>query len=325
MRRMSRRRLRLCALLCGLTIAHTAGVAVAQSPVSTDPLLEPATTAAPTPLAAPNVPPQRVRFHQQPASVGDRLVQRLGVRLNLATKITQSGQTAHESTNEMRRQQERTIEVLQVVDGRAVRARATFAVSRRQSPENANPAELTPQPIEGKTYLMSRIGELLTVTDAEGAIPPLEEYKLVAESLENVGKANPLAELLTSRPIAVGERLLVPRDIVQPLLGFDDPLGTVHRFELTLVRVDPADAERPTPVGVFETAVEVRPDDRSPLAISLHGHMAIEIETCRLVAVDLTGPVQISSIERTAGGIFQFSAGGDLNMAIRSQYDRFAK
>jgi hypothetical protein len=298
-----------------------AGFARAQSP-GADEFVEPAAATAPTPLPPPSVTAEIVRFRQQPAEVGDRLVQRLGVHLGLATKITQSGQTAHESTNEMRRQQQRTIEVLEVAEGRAVKARASFEVSRRQSPEHENPEELAVQPIEGKSYLMTRTGDRLTVTDEEGAIPPLEEFKLVAESLENVGKANPLAELLTARPIGVGERLLVPREVVQPLLGFEDPLGTVHRFELRLVRVDPSGPDRPAPTAVFETNIEVRPDDKSPLSISLAGHLAIETETCRMVAVDLAGPVEISSIERTEGGIFQFSAGGDLKMAIRSEYDR---
>jgi hypothetical protein len=34
--------------------------------------------------------------------------------------------------------------------------------------------------------------------------------------------------------------------------------------------------------------------------------------------------VQISTIERTGGGIFNFSAGGELKMAIRSQFDQAA-
>jgi hypothetical protein len=265
---------------------------------------------------------QQVRFRHQPTQVGDRVVQRLGVHLALATKITQSGQTAHESTNEMRRQQQRTIEVLEVAEGRATRARASFQVSRRQAPEYANPNELIVQPIEGKAYLVSREEDRLTITDEEGHLPSAEEYKLVAESLENVGKPNPLAALLVDRKIAIGQRILVPRDTVQSLLGFDDPLGTVHRFELTLNRVEPAGEKRASMTAVFVTAIEVLPNDESPLRITLNGEMAIETETCRMAAVNLSGPVQLSSIERTAGGIFQFSAGGELKLAIRSQYDR---
>lgn len=278
---------------------------------------------APATPVAPNAPQaggEVVRFRQSLPAVGDKVTQSLNVDLGLTTKITQSGQTAHESSNRMRRDQQRTIEVTEVTEGRASKARATFNVSRRQTPESAHPEELVTQPIEGKSYLMVRDGERLVVTDLAGAAPPEEEARLVAESLENVGKPNPLSVILVDRPMTVGQRILVPRDVVQSLLGFDGPIGSVHRFELTLLRVEPATTDRPSPLGVFQAAIEVKPNDESPLSITLAGEMSVETETCRLIEVKMTGPVQISSIERTAGGIFQFSAGGELKLAIRSDY-----
>ena len=282
------------------------------------------TVAEPAAPIAPVTPTETgavVRFHQVPAVAGDRVTQTLNVDLGLTTTITQSGQTAHESQNRMRREQQRTIEVLEVAEGRATKAKATFGVSRRQSPEGAKPEELVTQPIEGKSYLMVREGDRVKVTDLKGATPPEEESRLVAESLENVGKPNPFASLLTERHITVSQRILVPRDVVQSLLGFDGPIGTVHRFELTLEKVEPATADRPSPVAHFKAAIEVRPNAESPLSIVLNGAMEVETETCRLTAVKMVGPVQLSSIERTAGGIFQYSAGGELNLAIRSEYD----
>jgi hypothetical protein len=305
---------RLAAIIVLLSASHAAN---AQPTIAIDSSVEPAAASNPT-AATPTG--KIVRFRQHPTAIGDQVAQRLGVQLALTTKITQSGQTAHESTNEMRRQQHRVIEVLEAAEGRATKVRATFPVSRRQSPENPNPDELAVQPIEGKTYFMHRDGDQVTLTDAEGSIPPQEEFKLVAESLENVGKPNPLALLLVDRHVAVGQRILVPRDMVQQLLGFDDPVGTVRRFELTLTRVEPVDEKHPAERAVFQTKIDIVPNDASPLTITLEGEMVVEIETCRLASVQLAGPVQLSSIERTSGGIFQYSAGGELNLAIRSEY-----
>jgi hypothetical protein len=274
-----------------------------------------------TTAKAANAKQAPVWFSQAPAQVGDRVIQRLGVRLQLATRITQSGQIAHESTNEMRRQQQRTIRVLNVADDRAVKAEASFQLSRKQSPENETPDELLPQVIEGKTYLATRVGDELTITDPTGATPPAEELKLATESLENIGKPNPLAAALVNRRVAFGELIRVPRDVVQALLGMSEPLGTVHRFELTLVRLEPP-VDEFGEVAVFMTDVEIRPNDSSPLSITLHGELAVETETCRLTAVNLSGPVQMSSVERTGGGVYNLSAGGELKLAIRSKYDR---
>lgn len=290
----------------------------------TDPAVKQATAVAATEAPAP-----RIRFEQQPTQVGERAVQRLGADLTVEAKIVQSGQVANESTTRMRRQQQRTIDVLEAAEGRVTQARVSFQTSRRQSPENADPNDFSPQPIEGKTYLMRREGDKLTVTDAEGDIPPLEEFKLAMESLESVGKPNPLADLLTGRTLAVGERLLVPREMARTILGLGDQLGTIRRFELTLVRTAESKSdERPDDIAttaIFKAHIEVAPDNASPLSVTLDGELAVEPSTCRLLSIDLAGPVAMSSVERTAGGIYQYSAAGQLKMAMRSQFGRDAK
>ncbi len=286
----------------------------------TDPAVQPAT-------AVESATTSRVRFEQQATQVGDHVVQRIGAELNVATKIIQSGQVANESTSQMRRQQQRTIDVLEAAEGRVTRARASFQVSRRQTPENADPNDFSPQAIEGKTYLMQRTDGKLNVTDAEGMIPPLDEYKLVIESLESVGQANPLAELLAGRSLAMGEKLLVPREMARTILGLGDQLGRVRRFELSLVKLDAVKSEKQsdgaaTPAAVFKAQIQVEPTDSSPLMVTLAGQLSVDPASCRILAIDLSGPVTMTTVERTAGGIFQYSAAGELRMAMRSQYGR---
>jgi len=275
--------------------------------------------------AADNTLGIAVRFAQRETQVGDQVVQRFGLQLAIDTKIVQSGQIAHESSATMRRQQQRTVEVLEVAEGRAVKARATFDLSRRQSPEQAASEELAPLPIEGKTYFMSRDGDKLSVTRPDGTIPPLEEYKLVAESLESVGQPNPLALVLAGRELRVGQRVFVPREMAQSLLGFGSPeLARVHRFELTLNRLVPL-ADGVAPVAIFGVVIEVRPEDADDYAVQLAGEMAVELASCRLASVDLAGPVHVSTIERTALGIYQYTMSGQLSVAIRSQFGVGAK
>ncbi len=289
-------------------------LAVACSALRADDAVQPATAVAPV------APGPAVEFTATETRVGDRVVQRVGMAFDLTTRIIQSGQIANESSNQLRRQQQRTIDVVEVADGRAVKARASFEVSRRQTPENKNPNELAPLPIEGKSYLMVRNEDELTVTDAEGVIPPLEEYKLVAESLDSVGKPNPLAQVLAGRRVAVGERLLVPREVAGTILGLNAPeFAEVHRFELTLARLAAA-ADGEPELAVFQAAIEVRPEAEDAMAMRLSGEIAVEPQTCRLAAVDLAGPVQVTAIERTSLGFYQTSMSGELRLAIRSQF-----
>jgi hypothetical protein len=299
--------------------------------------ISPVTATAPLDAAGPNADPplaglaalpsvRSIRFTQRETHVGDRVTQRLGMQFEMTTTIVQSGQIAHDSTSMIRRQQQRTIEVLEAADGRAVKAQASFEICRRQSPDNADPNELVSLPVDGKSYLIVRDGDELRVTDLDGAMPPLEEYKLAVESLDGVGKPNPLAVVLAGREVAVGQRLFVPRDMAQALLGLGAPeLAAVHRFELTLLRVATPAEPNAAELAVFRANIEVKPDDHSALAVNLNGEIAVEPATCRLVSVDLAGPVRVSTIERTAGGIYQFSMSGKLQVAIRAQFSSDAR
>jgi hypothetical protein len=281
--------------------------------------VQPAAASAPAESATPPVGPA-VHFEQVETRVGDRAVQRFGMQLAITTKIVQSGQVAHESTDELRRQQQRTIDVLAVSGGRAVKAKATFDVSKQQTPDQPKP-ELAKLPIEGKSYLMARDGDKLTVTDLDGHMPPLDEYKLASESLASVGQPNPLAAILAGREVRIGQRVFVPREMAQSLLGFGSPeLAVIQRFELTLNRVAPIE-EGGAPVAVFAFVIDVQPEKANEYAIHLSGEMAVEPATCRLASVDLAGPVNVSTVEHTGMGSYQYTMTGQLRLATRSQFD----
>lgn len=294
-----------------------------------DPAVAPAAATEPAPLppVAPPEPAQVVRFGRRPVQVGDTAQQQIAIGLDLMSRYTQSGQVANESQTTLRREQLRRIEVTAVADEKIEKATITFDRSRKQAPENPDPNELAMQPVEGKTYYAQRRDKTMLVTDSSGAIPPLEEFELVADVAQNLAKPNPLAQLLVERPIAVGERLLVPREAAAAVLGLRDQVGTIKRFELTLERVEPTPAAPsaggPTsPVAVFSAKIETTPSDTTPMEFTLTGTVAVEVDTCRTVEAAFHGPVQMSTVERTRGGIFQFSAAGDLTVSIRSQYGR---
>jgi hypothetical protein len=304
-------------LAMGIALLAPPRDARAQQPPAT--AVQPAAASAPAeqPPAELSGPP--IQFEQVETQVGDRAVQRFGMHLAITTKIVQSGQVAHESSADLRRQQQRTIDVLAVAGGRAVKARATFDVSRRQTPDDAKP-QLAPLPIEGKSYLMSREGDKLTVTDLDGKMPPLEEFKLVSESLASVGQPNPLAAILAGRAMRVGQRVFVPREMAQALLGFGSPeLAEVQRFELTLHRLASLE-QGGAPVAVFAVAIDVQPEQAGEYAIRLNGEMAVEPATCRLASLDLAGPVQVSTVERTGMGSYEYTMNGQLRVATRTQF-----
>ncbi len=299
------------------------GMGLPQSVLAVDEI-QPATYTVPTELP---VAEDTVTFAQQPARVGDRVAQTVDVDLQVNTSITQSGQQAHESQTSLKRRQQRFVEVLEVVDGSVRRAHVTFPLSRVISPENAQPENSQPeqevaQAVEKKSYLVTRDGERLLVTDADGAIPPQAEFEIVVTSLQNFGLPNPLIKFLLGRTIRVGEHLQLPQEIAEQLMGFGEQFGTVEQFELVLKSVQQIDNQ---PCAVFAATIEAVGEPANPIRIRAFGQVVIQTETCHTLRTELSGPLTLSTVERTPGGSFQYSARGNMHVTIESQYGQAQK
>jgi hypothetical protein len=255
---------------------------------------------------------QSIRFSLPTTVVGERVVQRVGMELHVHTAIKQSGKVAHEGDTNMRSRQEREIEVLEIADGKAVRAAVKYRLSRNLSPENADPADEVAQPVEGKSYIITREGETLLVTDPDGAIPPRAEYDIVVNTMESFGQPNLLAEFLLPRELHIGDRLQVPADIAKKMMGFDS-FGEVQKFELFFQEVKDIDGKA---CAIFVADIVAQGNAQNPLNVQARGNVIVELATCRTLDAMLKGPLSLVSVEQQT----EYSATGDLLLAIRSQY-----
>jgi hypothetical protein len=264
---------------------------------------------------SPVTPPrtgQLVEFAPATTIVGEKVLQRVGMELNLHTIIKQDGKVAHDGTTSLRRRQERTIEVLEVAEGRARKAKVTYTLSRVMSPENNEPTAEITQPVEGKTYLITREGERLLVTESDGSIPTQKEFELVVNSMDTFGQPNPLAEFLLTRQIRVGESVEIPQHIAGVMMGLDS-LGEVQKFELLLSEVKSINGKE---CAVFVATILAQGKPENPLKVEAGGNVVIELATCRTLEATLTGPLALQSTDQKT----EYSATGDLLLAIRSQY-----
>jgi len=287
--------------------------------------IQPATYTSPTaplPGALPTgIPLAEVTFAQQPAQVGDRVAQMVRVELHIETHILQAGQQAHDSQTSLRRRQQRFIEVLEVAQGSVRRAHVTYPLSRLTTTEhskaNDNIEPEVAQPVEKKSYFVTREGERLLVTDAEGAIPPQQEYAIVATNLQNLGLPNPLIQFLLGRTVRVGERLVLPPKVAEKVLGFGDQFSQVKQFELQLQAVLEIESQ---PCAVFAATVSAVGEPASPIRIRAFGQVVIQTQTCRTVRAEFSGPLTLATAEHTPAGNFQYAARGNMHIAVEAKY-----
>jgi len=256
---------------------------------------------------------QAVQFRQQAAHVGDQVGQKLAINLDVNTTIVQSGQIAHQDRVKVRRRQDRLIEVLEVDQGKVRRARVSFPHSRQQSPDNQDPTEPEVQPVEGKSYLVERSGEQLFVTDPQGTIPLQNEFEIVVNSVQTLGLPNPLAKILLQRTVHVGDRIELPSELAEPIMGLGDSLGKVQKFELELKELLMVDAQR---CALFDATIEIRGRQGDPTEVDIDGSITIQTDTCRTIEAKLAGPLHMTAAEQS----YQVTAAGEFRVAIRSHY-----
>jgi hypothetical protein len=178
----------------------------------------------------------------------------------------------------------------------------------------------SPQPVEGKTYHCRREGGedgKLIITDADGNVPPKAEYQIVSEHMEMVGRANPLAEFLAGRSIAIGETLELPQHAADRLFNLGERFGKVDRFDLTLREtIDDGGIAS----AVFLARVEAASSGSAQMRLQVEGPLVVQIDSCRAVRVELSGPIALAESRGSYSIAHHVIGTGQLSMSIVSVY-----
>lgn len=261
---------------------------------------------------------EKVQFTYRAPKVADRGSQAVDISTHLIISIQQSGQVVQSTDRSMRRHQRRAITAVSVVDGRVTRMKVTFLQAHESTADNGQPPKVVEHPVEGQTYLAFRESpdDPLQVTDPQGKAPSAEEIAMVTAAMEAVGQRNPLAWFFRDRRVKVGATVRVPGPIANDALGFQDSVGEVTRFDLTLRSTEVIEGRR---CAVFSTAI----DAQSPLAadqrLTLRGQIVLDTDSCHTVAIDVHCPVEVTETRGPPGAQFSLHGKGTLHVAMTSR------
>jgi hypothetical protein len=135
--------------------------------------------------------------------------------------------------------------------------------------------------------------------------------------MEMVGRANPLASFLAGRSAAIGETLELPQEAAERLFNLGERFGSVTRFDLTLrdVVVDGG-----TPCAVFLARVEAASTGSAQMRLQVEGPLVVQVDTCRAVRVELSGPIGFSESRGSYSTAHQLIGTGQLSMVTECVY-----
>ena len=268
--------------------------------------------------------PEIVTFARHDAHKGDEAEQTIGLDLRMTMTMRQANEVVGKNQTTVRTNQKRLITTTAVDNGRAVAIRLQYPIATKQElilegPAGEPPAAVS-QPVQGKTYLCRREpGEngKLVITDEAGNRPPTDEYDIVDQQMQMVGRGNPLAQYLAGRQMTVGEKIELPTAVASQLFNLGDKFGKVSRFTLALERVE---EEGGQPYAVFHANVDAVSAAATQMRLEVEGPLVVDIATCRAQKISLTGPIGMSETRGSYSTAYQIIGTGKLQMSIASAY-----
>jgi hypothetical protein len=256
-----------------------------------------------------------VRFTSRPMQSGERVTQEVVLAMSLAIHV-RSNTAARAGRRDLERRQRRHLELLPRENHDEPRARIDFERSERRQRYDAQVETNLRDPVAGKSYLATRRGQNLVITDLDGRAVPEDERAIVASSLESFGRANPLATFMNGRQIAVGQTIQVPGTVAQTIFSAWRDMVEIDNFELTLTGLDTVDGHR---CGVFAATVRGSAPGQPAQPTLLRGKILMELNSCRLPSLEFSGPIHLSQTQASAEGPMTMDCRGTLTVAMRNR------
>jgi hypothetical protein len=311
------------AIVAGLLLSGARNRAMAQS--------EPPHTATPASYERDTSAgaARSIHFSRRAPQIGDQLEQQVTFELQLHQIMRRGDKVVEQAELQTHCQQRRRVTTTEVTGGAttATLVRYPEATQHVLTAQDANElrkltAPADPQPVQGKVYRCRRNGEKLEITDAEGNIPPLDEFKIVAQNMDSLGRPNPLADFLGGRTVRVGEKLSLPHEVAERFLGLGDDLGQVSRFELVLDDVKTVGGAQ---CGLFRASIDAASTNASQMRMQVDGSLVIQADTCRAIDANLLGPLGMSETRGSVNEKYQISGTGHISAKIATIYRDVAR
>tara|TARA_B100000809_G_scaffold256876_1_gene297497 strand:- start:463 stop:1344 length:882 start_codon:yes stop_codon:yes gene_type:complete len=268
-------------------------------------------------FSAGAVAQEEYTFHHQIPQVGQQWVQSVQMKIKAKSRIKYPGHQQREVFQLDQRRQNRRLTVLGVQPQSVPRVEVTFESALHHTSEDwdAEP-RWEFQAVHGKTYRVWRENGQLVVTNPQGTVPSSEEVEIVRQSMQSVGRGNPIAQFLHQRTVEVGQTLHLPAELARELLGTDTPLNKDQKMPMTLLVVREI---RGVLCGIFEADLENTSQLGARTSTHMHGKFAVELDTCRVVSTVFQGPVTYRLSRSIGGESYVVETAGSLQVEMKAE------
>lgn len=241
-----------------------------------------------------------VHFKKEDLVVGSRRVAKEGMTMKNKMSIEANGQVIQTLNQDMKANKHFVLTVL-AMEGKVVTKLkvAVKAMDEKLDQGEAGSSEKT-NPMVGKTFILEKVKDVITVTDGEG--DPVDE-SLVKEAQKAFGKelaeekSGDFSEVIPDRPVKIGETLNVPAALAKKLFDDNGENFKVEKFVIKLIAVKEVDGDK---VGVFSMSMNmtVKPSPALNMSVQFKGTMSLGVNNSWPYDLSMTGPLAFSGKEQ---------------------------
>lgn len=262
---------------------------------------------------------ERVLFQRQAPEPGDASAQRISFQLRLKMAIRQAGQVVDAKAQHYQKRQHRLVRVVDTQGTEATEAQLVYRQSESVVAGEQEPEQRIEHPVHGKAYRIRRLDGQLQVTDPQGQVPPAEQLAQVQHDMQQFGLPNPLSAFFAGKRVEVGQTVEVPTELAAQLLGPEDQLGKVTRFQM---RLDAVTGSSEQPTAQFSTVMAIQPVDEQGMHVQVQGKVGLDVHSSRLTTIELTGPVELEETFGPENAPFAVVTSGTIQ--VRAEVAPFA-
>lgn len=255
---------------------------------------------------------KEIRFSRRVPKKDQVIVDENSMELTMSISVKQGDKVLSEANMRQGEVMKKKTTVLASDDWTVSRVRCEY--QEKSSTESADGGEQNKKVsvASGKTYIVSAKNGELEVTDVDGEAVTKKEREEVQKDHDDLGKPNRMADLLPDRPIAIGEKLTPPTNVIRSMMKSGDDAMDIKDVSLTLKSVEGSGASR---TAVFDMALTVggaKKKGSPPIEMNLSGTLKLLVESTLPLEITLNGPISLSASEGGASvrakGQAKFSA-----------------
>lgn len=260
---------------------------------------------------------QEIRFSCKPMAEGTTRIETQDSHTVMNIVINIQGQVAYELEQKQSQTRKKEETVLKTTKDNVSKVQVLYAEAMNKQGNSITGEQLQIDVVKGKTYIVEcKEGELL-VTGPQGEKIDDNEFSLVKEDYQRLGKPEPVAQFFHGKTLAIGQKVMVPEEAAVELFRGQQENLRVEEFSFIFRETS---KQGKMPCGVFDTVLKMAGDsDGIAIAVDLKGTTTVR-EDCRVISLDLKGMSTIHGEHESEDGKMEMAGKGEVVINLSNLY-----